>query len=246
MSPVAEAQKTATVKTGRLDGKEFEETFKPKGRDKTAKELEDKDKKGKDGKDGKDGKKGKKKKPKFLRILIIVMIILVLLGGAGAALYLSGNLNNIINNTLNAIGLQMIAPGTAAPSDTAGTSGAPDIEASASPEASITPEEPNVSDSPEESPTPEASPSPDGFDTEERTFEKILADFSEEKLTELKRVGLIYSKMDPAAAGAIMTNIYDPEQIAIIVYNMPPAASALLLAQLDAGLAAQVTKLMTS
>lgn len=251
MSPAADKQKGTSAKGGKLGGKEFEEAFKPNG--KAAAEGAEG---GKKGKKGKLDKAGKKKKPKILVVIIVILVLLVMVGGAGAFLYMSGNLNKLIDQGLRAVGLQLISSQTASPSPSASTS--PDVAetspgASPSPQASasISPVQPSASGaltspgvSPTVSPGVSASASPSAGTTQ--SFESLRSSFSDEKLTELKQVGTIYSKMDAAAAAAIMTKIYDVKQIAVIVYYMQPAASAQVLAKLDPTVAANVTKLMTS
>jgi flagellar motility protein MotE (MotC chaperone) len=227
MSPAAETKKPS--KSDKLGGKEFEETFKPKGRDSTAKQLEEKtDKKNED----------KKKKSGFPKIIIFLMIFIVLVAGAGAALYFSGSLSTVFE----AVGLKK-------------------------PTAAVTIEEQQAALEQREAALDEKEQSLDKLQAEldarqqtleeaesaaavsadaNRTFEEIRSGFSEEKLAELKQVGAIYSKMDAAAAAAIIENIYNEQQIAVIVYNMQPAAAALVMAKLDASLAANVTGILTS
>ncbi len=76
------------------------------------------------------------------------------------------------------------------------------------------------------------------------TFQEMRAALSEDKLTELKKVGIIYSKMDPAAAADIMLEIYQPMELATIIYYMQPAAAASLLAEMDSAQAARVTQIL--
>ena len=224
MSPAADTQRSASAKSSKLGGKEFEETFKPKSRDGSAKEPE--------------GKKGKKKKAGFPKLIIIIMIIVVLLGGAGTALYFSGMLNPVLAKA----GLIKASPGISlADQQAALDKKAADLvakestlnelqkkldaqQATAAASASAAAASPSVSP----------------------TFETLLTGLSTEKLTELQQVGSIYSKMDPTAAVAIMTKIYDTKQIAVIIYYMQPAVAALVLAKLDPTLAANVTKLLTN
>jgi flagellar motility protein MotE (MotC chaperone) len=218
MSPAAEKQKTAQDRSGKLGGKDFEETFKPKGT--TVKELEE--------------PKGKKKKKKSgPKVLIIIIIIILLLAGSAAALYFSGNLNNV----LSMVGLAPSTPSQSIEEQQAALDQkAAELDAKAQEldklQLKLDAQQAALESA---SAAPSASP----------TFEAILSGFSEEKLKELKQVGAIYSKMDPAAAAAIMLGIYDSTQIAVIVYFMQPAASALLLAKLDPSLAGDVTKIMT-
>lgn len=79
-----------------------------------------------------------------------------------------------------------------------------------------------------------------------KTFEEIKSELSEQKLEEIKKVALIYSTMDTAAAATVITKVYNTEDIAAIIYYMKPDAAALLLAKLDTALAANVTKMLLS
>lgn len=225
MSPAAGAKTSAPSKAGKLGGSQFEETFRPKSRESTARELAD-DKGKRSGKDG-------KKRSRFPIVLIIILIILVLLGGSVAVLYFSGNLTKLIDGALNAVGLQMISSASAPPAAET-PEPADSLDYFGGSIDIIEEAKPGVSEPVEATPTPP------------KTFEEIRAGFSEEKLAELKQVGTIYSKMDPEAAAKIMTKIYDVRQIAIIIYYMRPASSALVLAKLDPALAAEVTTLLTS
>lgn len=227
MSPTAVAQKPASTKS-KLGGKEFEETFKPKN-NAAEKNVEDKK--------GRKGKKDKKKKSPFGRIVLILIIVIVLVGAAGAALYFSGNLNAVFE----AVGLKKPEAVLSIEQREAALDQR---------EAALQAREQSLSERESEldiqtKALEDAQSAASAAAEANRTFEEIRAGFSEEKLAELKQVGAIYSKMDPIAAAAIITEIYDDQQIAIIIYNMQAAASAQLLAKLDAGLAARVTQIMT-
>ena len=77
-----------------------------------------------------------------------------------------------------------------------------------------------------------------------KAFEEILSELSEEKLQEIKRVANIYGNMDPAKAAEILENMYGNVEMSLILYHMKPAASALVLEQMNTGLAASITKIM--
>lgn len=222
MSEAAVAEKRTAVKKNIGDSKEFAETFKPKkgnpNLEKAMKEVP------------------KKKKRPFLKFIIIFLVFVLLIGGAGAALYFSGNLNNV----LGLVGISLPIPQAGATLeqreaalDKKEAELAAREEALRELETQLNEQEAalNESDEPE---------------TQEDTFEDIIAGLSEQKLLELEQVGVIYSKMDPASAAAIMTELYDTRQIAVIVYHMKPAASALALAAMDAELAASVTDILIS
>lgn len=227
MSPAAEAAKR-TSKSAKLGGKEFEDTFKPKSRDSTARELED----------HKEKEKGKKKKSGLRKIIIILFVLIILVGGAVAALYFSGNLDT----AFEAVGLKK--PAALITIEELET-------ALGQRETALNEKEKELGALQEkldaqQKALDDAQSATSASAAANMTFEEIRSGFSEKKLSELKQVGAIYSKMDAAAAAAIITNIYDDQQIAVIIYHMQPAAAALVLANLDAQLAADVTKILTS
>ncbi len=228
MGPAAEAQKATMSKSSKLSGKEFEETFKPKSRDIAAKDLEDKGKN--------KNEKGKKKKSGFRKILIILMILLVLVGGAGAALYFSGSLTTVFE----AIGLAPPGVGSTIEDQQA----ALNLRETALNEKEQSLIELQANLDAQQKALDDAASAASASAAANRTFEEIRADFTEEKFAELKQLGSIYSKMDATAAAAIMTEMYDEQQIAVIVYQMQPASAALVLANLDTVLAASVTQIM--
>lgn len=231
MSPAAEA-KSASSKSNKLGGKEFEETFKPKGKDSlAAKDLE--------GKNGKGKKvKGKKKKLGFPKLILILMIVIVLIGGAGAALYFSGNLTTVFE----AVGLTKPPEAVTIEAQRA----ALDQRETALNEREKTLNELQAKLDAQQKAIDDAESAAIASAQANRTFEEIRAGFSEEKAAELKQIGAIYSKMDATAAAAIITKIYDEQQIAVIIYHMQPAASALLLSKLETDLAAGVTQILAS
>lgn len=220
-------EKQSTVKKNIGDSKQFAETFKPKkgnpNLEKTLKESTAK-------------KSAKKKKKGFPKIIIILLILVLLIGGAGAALYFSGNLNGV----LGMVGITLPAPDTGATLE--------EREAALDQrEAELDKREKSLDLLESQLNEQQASLS-ENEDPEdvESTFEELLGGMSEQKLQELKKVGVIYSKMDPASAAAIMTEMYDTQQIAVIIYYMQPAASALALEAMDAEFAAGVTEILMS
>lgn len=221
MSPAAE--KTAVSKQ-KMGGKEFEEAFKPKNSNIVYGKLANE----------KETKKKKKKKTGFGKILIILILIVVLIGGAGAALYFSGNLTAVFD----AVGLKLPSKGPSIAEQQA------ELDRR---KAELDTYEQSLNELKAELDDRQAAleeaQMPEVQDT---TFEGIRAGFSEEKLTELQQIGTIYSKMDATSAAAIMTQLYDSQQIAVIVFYMQPAASAAVLEKLDPELAADVTRIMAS
>lgn len=226
MSPAKTNEKSASTKAEKLGGKEFEETFKPK-KNPTEKDLVDK----------KDDKKGKKKKSGPRNVIVIFMIIVVLIAGAGAALYFSGNLTTVfalIGLTEEPIGMTLEEQQAAL--EQKKTELNTKEQALNELQAQLDAQQ-EALDSAKSTAQAEALAN--------RTFEETRLSFSSEKLSELQQIGVIYSKMDPTAAAAIMTELFDTKQIAIIIYYMPPAAAALVMEKMDAGLAAGATEILT-
>ncbi|MPM15776.1 hypothetical protein SDC9_62148 [bioreactor metagenome] len=78
------------------------------------------------------------------------------------------------------------------------------------------------------------------------SFQLSLQALSEDKISEIKRVSSVYSKMAPAEAAGILAGMTDIMEISFIVYHMQPAASALVLSEMDAARAAEITKNLLS
>lgn len=242
MGSTATIEKATASKSGRMNGKEFEETFKPKKSDNLtdAGSGEEKAQKGK--KNKKDsGEKEKKKKP-VLRAIIIISMVLMLIIASLVALYVSGNFSSIFDKAISAVGLTDVLKSGDSESSSIREQQAALEQRTADLDARE--EELNALQEKLDKQTAELDGTLTETATTSESFEDIRAGFSEEKLTELKQVGVIYSKMDAAAAAEIMTRIYDTQQLAVIIYYMQPAASAALLAELDAGLAADVTQML--
>ncbi len=108
----------------------------------------------------------------------------------------------------------------------------------AMPETTVQPEAPTVQNGTNTQTVESPATDPAG------TFQEMRASLSEEKLTELRKVGTIYSKMDPTAAADIMVEIYQPMELATIIYYMQPAAAAALLAKMDSAQAARITQIL--
>lgn len=222
MREASELGKKSSTRREPFSGDEFEETFKPKAGNINAGFS-------------KSEKSKKKKKQSKNKGLIIGLILFLLIAGSGAILYFTG----ILTPILQSMGI--------VEASTTGISNEElqvqleqwetDLNAR---EESLNAWETQLSEQ-------EAALQTESSTTEDViTFEETLSEMSEEKLTELKRVGTIYSNMDPTAAAAIMEQVYDETEISIIIYHMQPSASALVLAQMDADLAARVTANMLS
>lgn len=75
-------------------------------------------------------------------------------------------------------------------------------------------------------------------------FESMLSGLSDDKITEIKKLATIYSKMDATSAAGILAGMYSNDDIALIIYYMTPASAAEVLAKMDAELAASITTLV--
>lgn len=222
MSEASTSGKKNSARRESFSGDEFEETFKPKAGNINAGFSKN--------------EKSKKKKEKSKnKGLIIVLILILLVAGSVAVLNFTGMLTPI----LQSMGI--------VEASTAGISNEElqvqleqwEVDLNAR-EESLNAWETQLSQQ-------EAALQTESSTTEDvMTFEETLSEISEAKLTELKRVGTIYSNMDPTAAAAILEQVYDETDISIIIYHMQPSTSALVLAQMDADLAARVTANMLS
>lgn len=180
-------------------------------------------------------KQRKKRSPR--RIILTLLIVLVLLGGTGTALYLTG----ILNPVLEPFGLARNSGGvlTAEERD----SMLDDREAMLDVrEKSLDQREERLNA--REETLAQAEADAQEADAANTSFEELLGELTEEKLEEINRVGLSYSKMDPAQAAAILSGLDSEVEASLILYHMPPAASAQVLEQMDVTLAADLTRMM--
>ncbi len=74
------------------------------------------------------------------------------------------------------------------------------------------------------------------------SFELYIASLSEERITQFKQLGTIYSNMEAEPAAAALSQVGDPIDMAIVIYYMKPEFSAGVLNCMDAKLAAQITE----
>jgi len=206
---------------------EFEETFKPQksnvkfGVGKNEKTNTSKIKKG--------------KSPK--KLVVILLAVIVLLGGSCAALYFTG----LLTPVLELVGLAEPAAGSEATLEEREALVALRQTQLDAKEKDLTKREEQLAQQQAEQIASETEDNPNGSS---QGFGELLKNLSDEKLEEIKRVGLIYSKMDPGEGAGIMESMYEAMDISYIIYYMQPAAAALLLGQMDTELAANVTKMM--
>lgn len=73
-------------------------------------------------------------------------------------------------------------------------------------------------------------------------YADYVENLTEEKVEEIMRVGTIYSKMEAEDAARILTELYETNEISIIMYYMKPVQAALVLTYMDTSLAAQITR----
>lgn len=185
--------------------------------------------------------KAKKEKPKKkrspVRIAVTLLIVLVLLGGAGTALYLTG----ILNPVLEPFGLARSSGGVLSAEERDAM--LDDREAMLDVrEKSLDQREERLNA--REETLAQAEAAAQETDAGNTSFETLLGELTDEKLEEIKRVGLSYSKMDPAQAAAILSGLDSEVEASLILYHMPPAASALVLEKMDVTLAADLTRMM--
>lgn len=64
---------------------------------------------------------------------------------------------------------------------------------------------------------------------------------TDEKLSEFRSLGKVYSAMDPESAAGIMSELYSISDMATIVYYMNSSSAAAVLQALDSDTAAQIT-----
>lgn len=219
--------KTKTTEKGEMQEqksnsrKEFEDTFKPR---KVKMEP---------GPVKKEKAKIKNKKSRG-KVFLVLLAVLVLLGGAGAVLYHNGVLTPVLERfgLVEPAGETQLTPEEREALLTAR-------------ETALSDREEAVGKREERLAAKEAElEAQEGQPEESQTFGEMLEEMSEEELEYLKKVSSIYSKMDPAGAVSIMASMYDLNEISSIVYYMQPAASALLLEQMDAKTAADVTQII--
>lgn len=200
---------------------EFENTFRPKQSNINFGALKN--------------EKAPKKKKKSRRKMRIVLLAVVVLIGAGAALYFTGFLNPV----LKLVGLSDSSDSQLTLEE---REAALDLR-----ETALNDREESLSQREEAVAAKEAEQdTQDGSVSTDQTFAEMLGDLSDEELEYFKKVGIIYSKMDPAEAAAIMGSMYDLKQISAIIYYMQPAASALVLEKMEAATAANVTEFLLS
>lgn len=185
---------------------------------------------------------GKVKRPKKrmklpVRLLLIFLIVAVVLGGVTAGLYFTG----MLTPAMELVGLVQPTPEPTASLEE--REALLDIrdQALTDREAALTKREQELSEKETELDRREAVLEATGD-----SFQLSLQGLDEDKLTEIKRVGSVYSKMEPAEAAAILNDMTDIMEVSLILYHMQPAASALVLAEMDTARAAEITRNLLS
>ena len=74
------------------------------------------------------------------------------------------------------------------------------------------------------------------------SFELYIAGLSEERISQLKQLGTIYSNMEAEQAASALSEIGSEMDMAVVIYYMEPESSAEVLNCMDSELAAQVTE----
>lgn len=183
-------------------------------------------------------KAGKKKRGKSsIKAGIAVFAVIALLGGAGAGLYFTGYLTPV----LQLVGLAE-SPAEAQPTlEEREALLAIGQKALSDREKALLKKEEELAAREEEIRQAE-----DGMAESVQSFGDMIQSLSDDQLQDLKRVSAIYSKMDPGEAADILASMYDLMEISSVLYYMQPAASALVLEQMEAGIAADITEIMLS
>lgn len=179
----------------------------------------------------------KKRKKKFPpKGLVVFLLVLVLLGGAGAGLYFTGLLTPILE-------LAGLVQSTAQDQPTLEEREAMLVIR----EAALNDREKALLKREEQLAARQAElAAQEALSEADQTFREMLQGFSDEEVEDLKRMGVIYAKMGPGEAAAILKNMYDLKKISAVIYHMQPAAAALILEQMEAGTAAKITDIILS
>lgn len=227
----------AVAAAARMQGKQFEETFKPsRVLPQAAAQAPEE----------------RKKRKKGSRVLVFLLVLILLVAGGLAALWYSGTADVI----LETFGIPNFLPGA----ETRGLKR--QLEARAQQldlreelldarEEQLSQKEQELLDLQDKLARREQSLKRQQEEWEAQvaaaktmTVSELLPAYTEEQRKALEQVGAIYAKMDPEAAAAVISELYDTQQIAVILYSMPPQAAAGVLEKLEPGLAAQVTAVL--
>ena len=220
MNEAAAPERRAALKEkGEADGT-FEETFRPKKGIVNFGKM-------------KHEKAAGKRRGALRKILIALLTVAVLLGGAFAALHFTG----LLTPLLEMAGISVPAETQLTPEEREALL--------ASREATLDKREKDLQAREEKLAAKEAEAAAQSEEAEPvESFAEWMEGLSDETLASLKKVGTIYSKMDPAGAAAILGSLGDLREISSILYCMQPAASALVLEQMEEKTAADITAMM--
>jgi len=78
----------------------------------------------------------------------------------------------------------------------------------------------------------------------ERTIPLYRRDMTEQELEDMLQISRIYTQLSPEAAAERLVRLYDPRDVAAILYFMGERNSASILAQMDIGYAAEITEIL--
>jgi len=78
----------------------------------------------------------------------------------------------------------------------------------------------------------------------ERTVPLWKRDMTEEDLADMISISRTFSSMSPEEAATILVNLYDPRDVAAILYYMSERNTASILAQMDTRYAANITEIL--
>ncbi len=183
------------------------------------------------------------------KVVLIPLAILLLLGAAAAALYFTG----LINPLLEAAGL--VESGPEQPAMSAEELAAWEEKLARQDEElkkkkeDLDLKEQQLADREKELNVKEnnlkiygqSSPHVEEYT---QTFQEMLAGLNDDELSYIKRMSVVYAKMEPASAASIITQLYDIQKTSAILYYMLPEAAAKILEQMDKATAAEITEII--
>jgi flagellar motility protein MotE (MotC chaperone) len=79
-----------------------------------------------------------------------------------------------------------------------------------------------------------------------QTFQEMLSGLTDEELSYIKRMSVVYAKMEPSSAASIIAQLYDIQKTSAILYYMQPEAAAKIMEQMDQAAAADITEIILS
>jgi len=78
----------------------------------------------------------------------------------------------------------------------------------------------------------------------ERTIPLFRRDMTEQEMDDMLQISRIYTQMAPERAAETLVRLYDPRDVAAILYFMGERNSASILSQMEVGYAAEITEIL--